>query len=191
MNCNCNMVEKVNSVPDTRIGGYQRRHSDVHKEQLLLLLLLLLLSCFSPVRLCDAMDGSPPGSAVPGILQARTLEWVAISFSNGWKWKVKVKSLSRVRLFATPWTAAHQVPPSIGFSRQEYWSGLPLSSPTKNSGISINNVSPEPSIRKTAGEVHGNLLQYSCLENPIDRGAWQATVHRVVESNTTEANEHN
>ena len=79
--------------------------------------------------LCDPTDGSPPGSAIPGILQARTLEWVAISFSNAWKWKVKVKSLSRVWLFATPWTAAYQAPPSMGFSRQEYWSGVPLPSP--------------------------------------------------------------
>ena len=76
--------------------------------------------------LCDPIDGSPSGSPVPGILQARTLEWVAISFSNAWKWKVKVKSLSRVQLFATPWTAAYQSPPSMGFSRQEYWSGVPL-----------------------------------------------------------------
>ena len=73
--------------------------------------------------LCDPIDGSPPGSPVPGILQARTLEWVAISFSNAWRWKVKVKSLSHVRLFTTPWTAAYQAPPSMGFSRQEYWSG--------------------------------------------------------------------
>ena len=79
--------------------------------------------------LCDPTDSSPPGSAVPEILQARTLEWVAISFSNAWKWKVKVKSLSRVRLFATPWTAAYQAPLSMGFSRQEFWSGLPLPSP--------------------------------------------------------------
>ena len=79
--------------------------------------------------LCDPIDGSPPGSPVPGILQARTLEWVAISLSSAWKWKVKVKSLSRVRLFASPWTAAFQAPPSVGFSRQEYWSGLPLPSP--------------------------------------------------------------
>ena len=85
-----------------------------------------LLSC---PTLCDPTDGSPPGSAAPGTLQARTLEWVAISFSNAWKWKVKVKSLSCVRLFATPWTAAHQVPPFMGFSKQEYWSGLPLPSP--------------------------------------------------------------
>ena len=81
------------------------------------------------LTLCDPIDSSPPGSAVPGILQARTLEWVAISFSNAWKWKVKVKSLSRVRLLATPWPAAYQALPSTGFSRQEYWSGLPLSSP--------------------------------------------------------------
>ena len=73
--------------------------------------------------LCDPRDGSPPGSPVPGILQARTLEWFAISFSSAWKWKVKVKSLSRVWLLATPWTAALQAPPSMGFSRQEYWSG--------------------------------------------------------------------
>ena len=78
--------------------------------------------------LCDPIDGSPPGSSVPGILQARTLEWVAISFSNTWKWKVKVKSLSCVRLLATPWTAAYQAPPSMGFSRQEYWSRVPLPS---------------------------------------------------------------
>ena len=76
--------------------------------------------------LCDPIDSSPPGSPVPGILQARTLEWVAISFSSAWKWKVKVKSLSHIRLLATPWTAAYQAPPSIGFSRQEYWSGVPL-----------------------------------------------------------------
>ena len=70
--------------------------------------------------LCDPRDGGPPGSPVPGIHQARTLKWVAISFSNAWKWKVKEKSLSRVRLLATPWTAAHQAPPSMGFARQEY-----------------------------------------------------------------------
>ena len=65
---------------------------------------------------CDPMNGSLPGSPVPGILQARTLKWVAISFSNAWKWKVKVKSLSRVQLLVTPWTAAHQAPLSMGFS---------------------------------------------------------------------------
>ena len=88
----------------------------------------LLQSCLT---LCDPIDGSLPGSPIPGILQARTLEWVAISFSSAWKWKVKVKSLSRVRLLATPWTTAHQAPPSMGFSRQEYWSGVPLPSPSQ------------------------------------------------------------
>ena len=76
--------------------------------------------------LCDPIDGSPQGSSVPEILQARTLEWVAISLSNAWKWKVKMKSLSRVRVLATPWTVAYQAPPSMGFPRQEYWSGVPL-----------------------------------------------------------------
>ena len=82
---------------------------------------------------CDPIDGSPPDSPVPGILQARALEWVAISFSNAWKWKVRVKSLSLVGLLATPWTAAYQAPQSMGFSRQEYWSGVPLPSPGYNS----------------------------------------------------------
>ena len=79
--------------------------------------------------LCNSIDSSPPGSPTPGILQARTLEWVAISFSRAWKWKAKVKTLSRVRLLATPWAATHPAPPSMGFSRQEYWSGVPLPSP--------------------------------------------------------------
>ena len=86
----------------------------------------LLQSC---PTLCDPRDGSPPGSPVPGILQARTLEWVAIFFSNAWKWKVKVKPLSRVRLLVTLWTAAYQALPSMGFARHEYWSGVPSPSP--------------------------------------------------------------
>ena len=85
--------------------------------------------------LCDPIDGSPPCSAIPGILQARTLKWVAIFFSNAWKWKMKVKSLSRVRFFTTPWSAAYQARPSMGFSRQEYWSGVPLPSPHQWSNI--------------------------------------------------------
>ena len=85
-----------------------------------------LQSCLT---LCDPIDSSPPGSPIPGILQARTLEWTAISFSNAWKWKVKVKSLSRVRLLATPGTAAYQAPLSMEFSKWEYWSGVPLPSP--------------------------------------------------------------
>ena len=97
-----------------------------------------LQSCLT---LCDPRDGSPPRSSIPGILQERTLEWVAISFSNAWewsekwKWKVKVKSLSRVQLFTTPWTAAHQAPPSMGFSRQEYWSEFPFPSPDFMSNV--------------------------------------------------------
>ena len=87
--------------------------------------------------LCDHIDGSPPGSPVPGILQARTLEWAALSFSNAWKWKVKVKSLSCVWLFTTLWAAVYQAPPSMGFSRQEYWSGLPLPSPMRESEVTL------------------------------------------------------
>ena len=90
--------------------------------------------------LCYSLDGSPPGSPVPGILQARILEWVAISFFKAWKWKVKGKSLSRVRLLATPWTTAHQDPPSMGFSRQEYWSGVPLPSPNVPLGRGKNSL---------------------------------------------------
>ena len=97
--------------------------------ELYCILLLLLLSLQSCLTLCDLIDGSPPGSPVPGILQARTLEWVAISFSNAGKWKVKVKSLSRVWPLATPWTAAYQAPWSMRFSRQEYWIGVPFPSP--------------------------------------------------------------
>ena len=98
----------------------------LHRDKCILLSLLLLLL----LSRCDPTDGSPPGSPVPGILQARTLEWVAISFSNAWKWKVKVKLLSGIQLLVTPWTAAHQAPPFMGFSRQEYWSGVPLPSPS-------------------------------------------------------------
>ena len=107
--------------------------------------------------LCDPIDGSPPGSPNPGILQARTLEWVAISFSNARKWKVKGKLLSRVWLFATPWTAAYQAPPSMGFSRQEYWSGLPLQ-PLSGTYIHIH--------KDTDTDIHGfkiaQSLQFLC-----------------------------
>ena len=96
----------------------------------------LLQSC--PI-LCDPIDGSPPGSPTPWILQARTLEWVAISFSNAWMWKVKVKSLSRVWLLATPWTVAYRAPPSMGFSRQEYWSGVPLPSLDVYLGLNLKS----------------------------------------------------
>ena len=106
--------------------------------------------------LCDPIDGSPLGSSVPGILHARILEWVAISFSNAWKCKVKEKSLSRVWLFMTPWSAAFQAPPSMGFSRQEYWSGLPLPS-LKVGLLAINGEwAISPALR-----VQGNLCDPS------------------------------
>ena len=103
----------------------------------------LLQSC---PTLWDPIDGSPPGSPVPGILQARTLEWIAVSFSNAWKWKVKVKSLGCVWLLVSPWTAAHQAPPSMGFSRQEYWSGVPLSSPVFNGGEGLKKTNKGPEV---------------------------------------------
>ena len=93
-----------------------------------------LQSCLT---LYDPIDGSPPGSPVPGIHQARMLEWIAISLSNAWKWKVKVKSLSRVQVFATPWTVAHQAPPSMIFSGREYWSEVPL--PSSGEGLTLLN----------------------------------------------------
>ena len=97
--------------------------------------------------LCDPTDGSPPGSPVPGILQARPLEWVAISFSNAWKWKVKVKPLSCIWLLATPWTAAYQAPP-MGFPRQEYWSGVPLPSPSPGEHPPKRSISTSPLMLK-------------------------------------------
>ena len=110
--------------------------------------------------LCDPRDGSPPGSPVPGILQARTLEWVVISFSNAWKWKVKVKSLSRVRLLATQWTAAYQAPPSMGFSRQEHWKGVPL--PSLNMLLNILT---------TTGSGQRNSLRWLCfLDDSVPKG---------------------
>ena len=97
--------------------------------------LSLSKSLQSCLTLCDPIDSSPPGSTIPGIFQARTLEWVAISFSNAWKWKVKGKSLSHIQLLVTPWTTAYQAPHGVfqakvlewsatAFSGQEYWSGL-------------------------------------------------------------------
>ena len=106
--------------------------------------------------LSDPMDCSPTGSSVHGIFQARTLEWVAISFSNAWKWKVKVKSLNRVRLLVTPWTAAHQAPLSLGFSRQEYWSGMSLPSPIK-----INALLKSYNVQRHIAWFHKKSLLYS------------------------------
>ena len=113
-------------VPMNRISLYKGDHRYLPFP----LLLCAAKSLQSCPTLSDPIDGSLPGSPIPGILQARTLEWGTISFSNAWKWKVKVKSLSRIRLLATPWIAAYQAPPYMGFSRQEYWSGVPLPSPS-------------------------------------------------------------
>ena len=129
--------------------------------------------------LCDPIDSRPPGSLVPGILQAKTLEWVAISFSNAWKWKVKVKSLiqaldmcyfvlscfSHVQLFATPWAVACQAPLSMKFSRQEYWSGLPFPS----HGIFLAHGS-------NPGLLHCRQILY-CLSH---RGSFTGRIYNVV-----------
>ena len=149
--------------------------------------------------LCDPIDSSPPGSPVPGILQARTLEWVAISFSNEWKWKVKVKSLSRVRLLATPWTAAYQAPPPMGFSRQEYWSGVPLPSPNICILIHICGLPHrligrthrkwwlDPWVVKIPWRRKWQPTPVSLPGKSMDRRAWQATVGGVAkELNMTE-----
>ena len=131
--------------------------------------------------LCNLIDGSPPGSPVPGILQARILEWVAISFSNAWKWKVKVKMLSHVQLLATPWTAAYQAPLSMGFSRQEYWSELlNLRANARNSRDLVSI--PGSGVSLVGG--HGNPFLYSFFgESHGQRACW-ATVHIITQSGT-------
>jgi len=136
--------------------------------------MMLLFSCSAAAAkslqscptLCDPIDGSPPGFPIPGILQARTLEWAAISFSNAWKWKAKVKSLSHVRLFATPWTTAHQAPPSMGFSRQKYWSGVPLPSPFSCS-VTSNSATPWTAAHQASSSftISWNLLILMPIES--------------------------
>ena len=101
-----------------------------------------------------------------------------------------MKSLSRVQLLATPWTAAYQVPPSVGFSRQEYWSGVSLPSPGVGCGRAQTSASawraasgtPRKQIKAHVTGSNGTPLQYSCLENPTDGGAWWAAVHGVAKS---------
>ena len=118
--------------------------------------------------LCDPIDSSPPGSAVPGILQARTLEWVAISFSNAWKWKVKVKSLSCVQ--------PNQAPPSMGFSRQEYWSGVPLPSPSVSLRANQSKMSPWHQFNQVAWLGHWGTSPgpqwFPCLWRTSQGGGW-------------------
>ena len=127
-----------------------------------------LQSCLT---LRDPIDSSPPGFPVHGILQARILEWVAISFSSAWKWKVKVESLSRVRLLATPWTAAYQAPLPLGFSRQEYWSGLPL---------------PSPDMYAAAAAAAALLQSCPTLCDPIDRSPPGSPVPEILQARTLE-----
>ena len=115
--------------------------------------------------LCNPIDGSSLGSSVSRILQARILEWVAISFSNAWKWKEKVKSLSRARLLATPWTAAYQAPPSMGFSRQEYWSGVPLPSPNGGTKFNVQWVGIEVFLEIILASFDRSLYLQSCCSH--------------------------
>ena len=122
--------------------------------------------------LCNPIDGSPPGSPVPGILQARTLERVAISFSNAWKWKVKVKLLSRLQLFATPWTAVYQAPPPMGFSRQEYWSGLPLPSPNVSNHILCIHSSVDTYQGCFPFDHYEKMLSTLCTSFCVDTCCW-------------------
>ena len=124
--------------------------------------------------LCDPIGGSPPGSPVPGVLQARTLEWAAISFSNTWKWKVKVKLLSCIRLLATQWTAAYKAPLSMGFSRQECWSGVPLPSPRIVPSIALKFSKGHQERLLKYSFVCGHL-QFSCVLNRIRK-----MIHGVV-----------
>ena len=123
--------------------------------------------------LCNPTDGSSLGSAIPGILQARTLEWAAISYSDAWKWKVKGKSLSRVWLLVTPWTAAYQAPPSMGVSRQEYWSGMPLPSPFPMTRLYQNFVWVKVKLKKTSITAKILLSEscklFPCITMQIDK----------------------
>ena len=116
------VLEPLDASPnDLSAPRRRRRVTRLHQPWFLSTAAAAAKSLQSYTTLCNPIDGSPPGSPIPGILQERTLEWVAISFSNAGKWKVKVNLLSRVRvrLVATPWTAAYQAPPPMGFSSQE------------------------------------------------------------------------
>ena len=134
--------------------------------------------------LCDPIYGSPPGSPVPGIFQARILEWVAISFSSAWKWKGKVKSLSRVWLLATPWTAAHKAPPSMGFARQEYWSGIHLSKKKIQKELH-SKTRNNPNVHRLFSKMWDiHSVQYLALES-TDMKTWSLKTCKVKVRNKT------
>ena len=161
--CNRGETLKVNPVKQ-KAGGFSKAAAAAAKS---------LQLC---PTLCDPIDGSPPGSPIPGILQARTLEWVAISFSSAGKWKVKVKSLSHVWLSATPWTAAYQAPPSVGFSRQEYWSGVPLPSPFQRLGCANEIVLKDTPGRPINGSRPSVFINCPILKlgfHPPPKTRWQ------------------
>jgi len=144
----------------------------------------------SCLTLCDPIDGSPPGSPIPGILQARTLEWVVISFSNAWKWKVKVKSLSHAQLFVTPWTAAYQAPPSMGFSRQEYWSGVPLPKASQMKRSNLENQNKSTSLKRDHQEQERifDIVQHMVLKRRVEGKSTHRWIHsRLPRSHNTPA----
>ena len=131
----------------------------------------------------------PTRLPIPAILQARTLEWVAISFPNAWKWKVKVKLLSRVRPSATPWTAAlvRQVKRMVTTGlKTVIWSPIRWNEPvvidSKESARNAGDLGLIPRSGRSPEEGNSYSHQYSCLENSMDRGAWRATVHGVAKS---------
>ena len=130
----------------------------------LLIIAAAAKSLQSCLTLCDPTDGSPLGSSVPGILQARTLEWVAISFSNAWKWKVKVKSLSCAWLLVTPWTGAYQAPPSMGFSRQEF--------PLEWGAIAFSLIIREMQI-KTSVRYHHIMVKMAIVKKSTNNKCWR------------------
>ena len=132
----------------------------------------------SCLTLCNPIDCSPRSSPVPGILQARTLEWVAISFSNAWNWKVKVKSLSRVRLLVNPWTTAYQAPPSMGFSRQAYWSGLPLPSPLMRRWSIYSPKEVFQSLVLISASFRSGMHYLEDLD-PQEEGSWDSRTRKI------------
>ena len=124
------------------------------------------------LTLCDPIDSSPPGSPIPGILQARALEWGAISLSNAWKWKVNVKSLSHVRLFATPWTAAHQAPLPRGFPGKSTGVGCHCLLRTSVQGLAKGRVKSAKCNIKTTRLTWD--LRGSCSDPPSSRSSSSA-----------------